>query len=155
MSGAAGKAGSSGSAGTGGVTGCEADADPIDLERCPGMPLVLSGSPPSATASGSTNNLSDDHADCSGDGSDAVYRFVAPADGTVRITLRPNGIRGTLYARATTCGSGTLLVCQNPGTIGTAATGTFPVTRCTRYYVFADQDIGILNGSFELEIRYE
>jgi hypothetical protein len=116
---------------------------------------VLSGSPLAATANGSTSSLSNDHSDCSGGGVDAVYRFVAPMDGTVRVTLRPNGIRATLYARGTTCGSGTLLVCQNPGSIDTAATGTFAVTRCSKYYVFADQDIGVFSGTFQLEIRYE
>ena len=92
---------------------------------------------------------------CGGDGSDSVYRFIAPIDGTIGVSLVPNGIRGTLYVMESSCGAATTLVCETPGSIDAPSSGTFAATACTTYYVFADQDIGVLDGTFTLNVQYQ
>lgn len=128
------------------------------LDTCPGKQLPLSTSTPSVSVTASTSPLTNDYrAACSplAGGNDAVYRFVAPGSGQVKITLQPNGYAGLLYVRRGDCENGAEVGCANPGLLNLPAAVDLEVAAGAVYYVIADQEVGLTQGIFVLTIDYQ
>ena len=130
---------------------------PDSVDSCPGMPLPLSTAVPQITAkSGATASLHDDYASsCSNfAGKDAVYRFTAPGNGRVSATLSPTGYTGLVYVRKSDCENRHEVACAGGAVLDVPAAVTFDVQLGAVYYVFADQEWGLTEGTFSLTLAY-
>jgi hypothetical protein len=128
------------------------------VDRCPGEGVSLSIAHPSASVSATTTSLRDDSSStncvAAAGGHDAAYRFTAPGNGHVILTLAPNGYSGSLYVREGTC-AGSEVACASGPVLNVPVTVDVPVVAGGVYFVFADQQYGLTQGSFVLTLNYE
>jgi hypothetical protein len=144
--------------GTGGAGGCPADPLTSITTGCPGELLTLTGAPPSAAATGSMGNGSGTYnsVDCgTADGTERIFRFVAPSSGTVDFLLQHGSYNATFYVRSTCSGGPATLACSDSGKQGTTETISLDVQACQTYYVFSDKRSSCCStGTYTLTVRY-
>jgi hypothetical protein len=138
------------------------DAGPDDPDTCPGVPVVLSGSPLTAVFSESSLDYGFDYipttACSSTSGDEAVYRLRAPADGMLRVTLDTPSAGATyapqLYVRSPSCELGPELACDSRPSFLSDAVVEIPVSMVVDYFFFADEAVGGTDGPFTLTFLY-
>lgn len=158
-SGGTSSGGTSGASGTGGATGgtgggaCEPLSPSGDPDVCPGATIeVTSGC---STLSGDTSLFSADYdpASCASAAStDVVYRFVAPADGALTVTMDPSDFDGVLYY-ATTC-NGSASSCAATQAFGDPETIVIQTVQGQEYFVYVDGWTNGFDGPFTLSFSY-
>jgi len=138
------------------------DAGPDNPDTCPGVPVVLSGSPLTAVFSESSLDYASDispTSTCSStSGDEAVYRLRAPADGMLRVTVDTPGSGSTyapqLFVRSPSCELGPELACDSRPSFLSDAIVTIPVTMGVDYYFFADETVSGTDGPFTVTFLY-
>lgn len=133
-------------------------APPMDSDACPGVPVSLVGTTLETTISASstafTNRI---EAACSlaSGGSEGVFRLVAPITGRVTVTMRSLAFAPMVHVGMGDCAAVTTIACDASTLAGLPATTTFYAVSGSTYYVFADQSLGLTDGTFTLTIAYE
>lgn len=128
-------------------------------EKCPGDPIEVTADPAGKKVTGNFKALQPNHeGTCGGTGNDAVYSFVAPANGEAIVSISVlDGAKpdAAIYVRADECeNSKKEVACANTGKAGAnELADPFPVTKGSTYYVFVDSQDST-EGGFSLRVRF-
>jgi hypothetical protein len=123
-------------------------------EKCPGMPVVMAGTPLAATVTGDIAALwGDETGSCTTtSGHDAVYHVTALQSGTLTFTVTPTAFDAALIVRTASC-TGVEVACKNAGGYGQPETVGVTTTAGTDLFVIVDAQ-GTYEGTYTLKMSY-